>query len=688
VATTQTAPRAFVGQVYGAEWGDILVDLLEQIPDLHFPLSTRTYGQMRNYPQLRGVLAAYCLPIERADWRVDPAGCRDVVVEQIADDLGLPILGQDVKPGPARRRGVSFRRHLRSAVRETLTYGFSPWEKRYDFLAGQFRLADLASRTPQSISNIEVEKGTGALKGARQNTMTSPNDLIAAKSLLWYTHEKEGANWAGRSLLRSAYGPWVLAMEMWRVHGTSIQRFGMGVPGFEPVPGVTVTETQLIEAQKMASKMRAGEGSGYAAPSGFQFKLAGMTGSVPDALAFIRYLDQAMSAQALAGVMDLGATPNGSRALGDVFMDLLLLAVQSVGDDHAEAATTALSVPQVDYNFGEGEAAPRIVCGDVSADAEITADTAATLVQSGALSADPELEAHLRGKYGIPQRDPNAPAPSPGAPVAASRRGRGRPVLAASGLRRQPTELEAAAQTDFAKVSQQWQSALDKLVAEWGPVTEAQVVDLGQQVEAAVRAGDIQALSQLGVDTQDAADLLESAMLDAADEAAQTQADEADAQGVTVDPGAADTGRIAAQAAALAAMLGAGLAIAAGRKAMQAFTPDASPAEVRATVSEYLGSLTDASLKDTLGAGLSFGQSAGRIATLQAAPVAARYAASEILDASTCDACLDEDGYEFADLSGAEAAYASGGYVGCQGGLRCRGIIVTLWDDSSLGQAA
>jgi hypothetical protein len=177
-------------------------------------------------------------------------------------------------------------------------------------------------------------------------------------------------------------------------------------------------------------------------------------------------------------------------------------------------------------------------------------------------------------------------------------------------------------------------------------------------------------------------------MLDAADEAAQTQADEAKAQGVTVKPGAPDAGRVSAQAVALAAMLGSGLAIAAGRKAMQAYTPGASAAAVSAAVSEYVGSLTDASLRDTLGAGVSFGQSAGRIATLQAAPAAARYAASEILDANTCDSCAAEDGYEFADLAEAEDAYASGGYVGCEGGLRCRGIIVTIWDDSALSQAA
>jgi hypothetical protein len=52
-----------------------------------------------------------------------------------------------------------------------------------------------------------------------------------------------------------------------------------------------------------------------------------MTGSVPDAIAFVSYLDQQMSTMALAGLIDLGNTDNGSRALGDTFLDLFLLSL-------------------------------------------------------------------------------------------------------------------------------------------------------------------------------------------------------------------------------------------------------------------------------------------------------------------------------------------------------------------------
>lgn len=54
--------------------------------------------------------------------------------------------------------------------------------------------------------------------------------------------------------------------------------------------------------------------------------------------------------------------------------------------------------------------------------------------------------------------------------------------------------------------------------------------------------------------------------------------------------------------------------------------------------------------------------------------------ASEILDKATCGPCRAIDGTEFDTLAEAEAAYPSG-YVSCEGGSRCRGVLVFLYDE-------
>src|SRR5207248_4180666 len=118
----------------------------------------------------------------------------------------------------------------------------------------------------------------------------------------------------------------------------------------------------------------------------------------------------------------------------------------------------------------------------------------------------------------------------------------------------------------------------------------------------------------------------------------------------------------------------------------QNWGPGSTADEVGAAVRTQLESLTGASLADGLGAALSNAQQQGNVATLADAPEATYYA-SEILDQNTCAACEDVDGTEYASLADAEDAYASGGFSGCEGGLRCRGVIVAVWSDAA-SQAA
>ena len=373
------------------------VDVAETVADLTWPLSVTTYSRMRRDPKLTAVLAAITLPIRRATWTVDPAGCRDEVAQLIADDLGLPVLGNEDEPGPARRRGVRWSQHLRMAL-GCLTYGHMPFEQRYDIVDGRARLAALSERLPGTIRQI-VLTPAGDLAGIKQDI--TGDTLIPADRLLWYVHDREGAAWQGQSVLRPAFGPWLLKHEMWRVHATSIRRFGMGIPSVEAPPGAT--PQQIVEAQRLASAARVGETGGMGLPAGFRFNLTGMTGSVPDALGFIRYLDQQMAEMALAGFLDLGNTENGSRALGESFVDVFMLADQAVADDMADTVTQ-LAVQMVDYNWGEDEPAPRIRVNDVGSRQEITAESLQILLDSNALSRDPELEAFIRKEWGLPER--------------------------------------------------------------------------------------------------------------------------------------------------------------------------------------------------------------------------------------------------------------------------------------------
>lgn len=710
----------------------------ENTADLIWPQSIITFGRMRHDPQLKAVLMAYLLPIMRATWVIDPDGARDEVAQTCADDLGVNILGTDPRPGMARRRGVIWQRHLRQALYNQFVYGYMPFERRYRIDAnGLARLDNLGPRMPWTIAMLDVNRD-GTLNQVWQNTQRKP---LPANRLVWYTNDMQGGDWTGTSEMRACFGAWLLKHETWRVHATSIRRFGMGVPNVEAPPGAT--QAQVMQAQQLAAQMRAGDHAGIGLPQGFKPGLMGMTGSVPDALAFIEYLDRIMAKQALAALIELGQTETGSRALGDTFMDLFLLSLQAVADEAALIATSGgpgcpgIITDLVDQNWGEDEPAPRLVCTDVGTQYEATAASIQQLTATGALQPDAGLDEWIRKQWHLPERtsawiqpqpkqapqpagtgkpagvggagsgasppgtspasppgqgdNPDTP-PGPGSPGAAA------PPSAAAGrrtgtlppaspvLRRQPTAIEARSGFDPEGHQQAWQSALDTLLSAWRSVTATLKTDIVDQVAAALSDGNVARLAAISVDAEPGAQVLLAAMTSAWHAAAQAMIGEAASQGVTISAAQVKMPPLDQIASGRASLAASYLAQQAGSRAMRSVQPQI-PAKKQADnaasdVSLFIDDLSDRNLRDQLGGALTAAQNAGRVAVLEAAPASAgtaSYVASEILDVNTCKHCEDEDGHEFTSLAAANGAYPTGGYIDCQGQLRCRGTVIALW---------
>ncbi|WP_436759335.1 phage portal protein family protein [Streptosporangium sp. V21-05] len=672
------APTRDIGSLDAGYFGHLYADLLEIIPDLMWPTSVQTYARMRHDPQLTAILAAYTLPIRRATWAVDPAGCRDEVVQLVADDLGLPVLGADNRPGPARRRGVRWAEHVRLALL-SLVYGFAPFERRYEIRDGLARLVNLGERLPHTVRAIDINRD-GTLKSISQEH--AAGGPIPADRLLWYAHEREGASWTGRSILRASYGAWLIKHEVWRVHATSIRRFGMGVPSVEAPAGAT--PAQVTEAQRLASAMRAGDTAGVGLPPGFRLAITGMTGSAPDAMEFVRYLDQQMSRSALAGLLDLGETRNGSRALGESMLELFFLSLQAVADELADTATLGAAVPSVDLNWGEGEPAPRIIATDVGQRHEVNAEALQALIASGAITPDPELEAYVRTAWRLPQRPAAPPPPASVQARPRKTRARGRSVRAAGSEdgHRQLTLVEADSGMDPDAIQAVWSDALTQLLADWAGVSAAWRDDLAEQIRGIVSGGDLAALANLVLDPGAAIQLLGAAMVAVAEQSSAQMVGEAASQGVEVDQPPVNESHLLDLARALGALLASQLAGAGAREAIRRATADASGEDVAAAVVDHLAGLSDAWLREQLGGALSAAQSDGRFAVLDVAPEA-EYASSEVLDTNTCKPCSDLDGTVFDSLAEAKATYITGGFIDCDGRLRCRGIVIAIWPEEA-----
>lgn len=398
-------PVSLVGTVDDTYlWGGILADVLEHVPELAWPTSIETYSHMRRDPALTAVIDGYSLQLRRAQWQLDGRGCRDEVVKLVADDLGLPVADAEEEPTGARTRGLSWNEHLRAALL-SLVYGHMPFEIAAEFREGKARLTTVAERMPHTIEQIHIDVNTGELKGITQRLgkhLGVPE--ISAKNMVWYAHNREGISWQGTSLLRPAYGSWLFKREMIRAHAIANRRWSAGVPTMEALPGTVATTAQMEQAQRMASAARAGDQAGVAVPPGFRFVIAGVTGSLPDTLGFIKWLDQQMSRAVLMGHLDLGQTETGSRALGQSFIEYLVLSLEAIAEHIADVATRQMVARLVAWNWGEDEPVPLIRAAGVGSRRDVTAESLQMLMASGALSSDPGLEEWIRKEYRLPER--------------------------------------------------------------------------------------------------------------------------------------------------------------------------------------------------------------------------------------------------------------------------------------------
>jgi hypothetical protein len=684
-----TAPTRLLGMVDDRQYGTLVNDVYEHVPDLIYPTSVEVYAQMRRDPQLTGALGGYTLQLRRAQWQLDGTGCRPEVTSFVADCLGLNVAGDD-SPSAFRRQGVSWSDHLRSALL-SLVWGHYGFEIAAEVVDGRARLTTLAERIPGTIAAIHADPRTGALLGVDQLlTAGKRSPQIPADRLVWYCRDREGASWQGTSLIRAAYPAWLLKREMLRVNAISNRRWGAGVPVAEALPGTNPSPEQMTAAQRMVSAARAGDQAGMAVPPGFTAKVIGLSGSVPDTLGFIKFLNQEMSRSVLMQHMDLGSTETGSRALGATFLDSWTLGLEADGESIADAATRQLCARIVEWNWGTDEPVPRVVVSGVGSRREVTAESLQMLLASGALSADPALEAWVRREYRLPERTPEpaaaVPVPPAVAPSAALTRPRAR-----NRRRHAAGQMslfnQAEPEPDPAAVQEAWEQAKADLLAQWPATAQPMVDDLAAQAEQVAAADDLGAFGALAVSAAVvaavAAVLAASAVSVASGAVTQVIA-EAAAQGITLTiPADAGAGRAEAAAQAAAGVIAAGYATGAGRAGLQHAGPNADPATVAEKVREHLDGLSTSErgwVADNIGAALSTAQNAGRMAALNAAaPRPAGFRAVETNDTNTCRPCKDVDGTEYTTVAEAEADYPAAGYHACDGGLRCRGYLFPLW---------
>jgi len=390
-----------------------VVEPLDPNPDLHFPASIPVYDEMRTTDgQVGSLISAINLPILAARWQLQGANVRPEVMKFCQAEIGLNVADEALE----RRRGtgVVWLDHLETALL-ALPFGFMPFEQVYEAgppLPGQedvgvpmmLHLRKLAPRLPRTVSQIFVGRD-GGLAGIGQTPLdpkATKDIFIPVERLVYYCHKREGADWSGRSILRTFYKNWLIGDKLLRLSAQIIERNGMQVP----VIYYNADKLPKAEADAIVQNFRAGATAAASIPDGGGKLelLGGSSSGAKDALDHMKHHDEKIAESALAMFKTLGHD-SGARSLGDTFVDVFTQAVQSIANYFGRIATEHIIRDLVEINFGPEEPYPSLVPGDLSANRAITTSAIKELVDAKIIIPDQPLEDFMRKTNGLPVAD-------------------------------------------------------------------------------------------------------------------------------------------------------------------------------------------------------------------------------------------------------------------------------------------
>ena len=415
------APTTELGVAYGygfgttynpltgrpAPWKDF-VDENETVPDLMWPTSVVTFDKMRTDAQIAGLYSAVAYGIQQLRFVLDSNGARPKMVQEISEDLNVPIMGSEQNARRRMKKRFAHQKHVSQALL-SLLYGHMYFEQVGEIRDGLWRLRKLAARMPQTISRITVADDGGLVAIHQGNTgalMSNPG--IPVDRLVGFIFAQEGYSWIGRSMLRDIYREWLIKDRLMRVDAINHERAG-GVPFGVGSPEMTPSELDAFHEQMQLFKI--GDTSGGAVPYGADIKIAKGTGS--DVMGSIQAHNEAMARRFLLMVASLaqGSSHVGSYALGEVFQDFFVLGQKAICQWYCDVMNEHVIEDWVDWNYGEEEELAPVLRWEGEDDV-LGIEQLGVLVDKNIVTVDAELEDWIRYRKRLPKKTEPRPSPA------------------------------------------------------------------------------------------------------------------------------------------------------------------------------------------------------------------------------------------------------------------------------------
>lgn len=377
----------------------------EYNPELSFPRSVKVFDEMRRSDgQITAILKAVTLPIISTKWYVKPQDNADNAdqAQDIADFVEDMLFNGLKYP---------WSDHLREALLMCV-FGFSIFEKvfRSDTWNGRpvIVIDKFAPRVASSIWRFPQDENYDVAAVEQINYMTGQIKSIPIDRCLIYTHEREGSNIVGISMLRPAYKAWYIKDALYKIVATGIEKTIIGTPYAKLPQGYS--EDQRSKVLAVISAIRAAEEAGFTLPADVTIDSLDSSGSAGVqnlATAFIEHMDTQIARSVLAQFINLGtmaSASGGSYALGNTMVDLFVLGLEHLAKQ-IQGEVQKVIDQVVGWNFGPDAPVPKLEHERISSLFQDSAQIAQAIYWLGAghaLTPDDELENKVREMLGIP----------------------------------------------------------------------------------------------------------------------------------------------------------------------------------------------------------------------------------------------------------------------------------------------
>jgi hypothetical protein len=383
-----------------------------------------TWNRMRRSDgAIREALWHIFAPIINATWEVQPASEEPLDLE--VAEFGRSCLHEwPVDPWAQTLRaallylpqGFQVFETVEQVIEAELTYT-TPQGENVKVPSRQFVCwRRFAHRRPETIEKWNSSEGE--LRSIEQMVFDQgsiSNPVIPAENLVVLTNEKEGDDWTGLSLLRSAYKAWTLKEMVEKVAGMAFERHGVGVPvGYLP-ERLSNDPEALTRLEEMLRDLRAGEyhylafnapkaSTNVGGRDGYTVEILTPSGGIPDFIPFLEYLRGEIKGNVLARFSELGHGSVGARATGDVQSEVWISALDATAKAVGDVFTDTLH-RLIDKNYRVTRYPKIVPVGIEARSLTEYADATSKLVASGAAISDRPLRKAVRKFMGWPEEE-------------------------------------------------------------------------------------------------------------------------------------------------------------------------------------------------------------------------------------------------------------------------------------------